>query len=527
MQKIQRELSFAPQMTGLAMAMKKRTIRKQLLMAILPLVLPALAMLYVLPFLSKYGAYPSTSTPIPYRGNGNELMLDWWTPKKSAGSTRVAHLLGLGTQREPSANSEHHLEDAADAARSHFYSYSCQLPTFTTSSSSSHEPENSEEPCLQQLAAKLARAWLPAPRSRWCPGDRNITTGGIVLIKVPKSASSTVAGMALHAAFAVSSLPSSTNSSKLPRPSAGCPVEWEHSIASESPTLQTLAGRPSHKSSISNHKEDERRRYLLLAPIRSPFKRALSDVYYHKVSLGSGTKKAPKDGYIISQLDRVPDNYILRYVTPLKWEPLISSLSQAPIGPKAKSGRDNPPFRIRRSLFEHVQKALHQYDFWLVVDRLEESIVVLANLTETSFHDWVTMPSKVSGSYYRSSPNACVALVRPNATPRILQHAQNLWNPRNAGDRLLYEVATACLDRTIDRIGRDWVAKQVQRLRAFQHHIAVQCARETHFPCSPSGQVQHEASVASCYVRDFGCGHACVRRESQEWESRQRRTGAD
>jgi hypothetical protein len=268
--------------------------------------------------------------------------------------------------------------------------------------------------------------------------------------------------------------------------------------------------------------DDERRRYLLLAPIRSPFRRALSDVYYHKVSLGSGTEKSPKEGYILSQLERVPENFILRYITALDWDP---SFSQVPGEPNAASGHDNQPFQIQRRLVQHIQYAVRQYDFWLVVDRLLESIVVLSNLTGTKFLDWVTMPSKVSGSYYRSSPNSCVPLVPPNSTQRLLQYAQGRWNSRNAGDRLLYEVASACLDRTIDQIGREWVADQVQGLKAFQDHVAVRCANETHFPCSATGEVQREASVASCYVRDFGCGHACVRRESRTWEAQQEHTG--
>jgi hypothetical protein len=379
-----------------------------------------------------------------------------------------------------------------------------------------------EEICLRQFAKSLSRVWKSKTTSEWCPasytqsgdgdnanhGERTVG-GGVVLIKVPKSASSTVAGMVLHAAAAeAATLPSRLSTSP---PSLACHVEWEHARASESPTLRWIDDQGSGASSNNS------RPFLLLAPIRDPLSRALSDVYYHQVSLGSGARKSPQDSFVIRQLNRVQPNFILQYISPHKVDAVSISL---PSDNLSVQGFDHhhPPFRIPRELVEHVQSAVQLYDFWVVVDRFVESVVVLSNLTGTSWHQYMTMPSKVAGSYYRSSPSKCVQLVPPVLTPRVLQHARDSWNARNLGDWLLYHVANASLDRTIDSIGRDWVVQQVHQVRAFQDHIRVACANETYFPCSPSGQVQAELSRKSCYARDFGCGHACVRRESQLWE---------
>lgn len=394
--------------------------------------------------------------------------------------------------------------------------FDCDPPGFDRNRSFTGDDEDL---CLRQLAETLARVWKSKPKSEWCPAsytqlvdvgnsthvDR--TAGGIVLIKVPKSASSTVAGMALHSAAAAEA---SSSSSAVSSPFSACHVEWEHARASESPTLRSLDDRGGGTNSS--------RPFLLVAPIRDPLTRALSDVYYHQVSLGSGARKSPQDSFVIRQLNRVQPNYILQYISPRKVD-AVSSSSPSDNPSLQGFNSHHPPFRIPRNLVEQVRSAVQLYDFWVVVDRFAESVVVLSNLTETSWHQYMTMPSKVGGSYYRSSPSRCVQLVSPVMTPRVLQHAKASWNSRNLGDWLLYHVANASLDQTIDSIGRDWVVKQVQDVRAFQNHIRVACAIETYFPCSPTGQVQAQQSMESCYARDFGCGHACVRRESQRWES--------
>jgi hypothetical protein len=444
-------------------------------------------------------------------GDINAPVLGTGTPSMTVASEKY-HRTSKGTEEGQGATIV-----ASKASPSHV-ALNCDPPGFERNRSFI---EDEEEICLRQFAATLSRVWKSKPTSEWCPashtqlGDAGNPTrgeqsvGGIVLIKVPKSASSTVAGMVLHAAAAAEATSGSSSTSS---PSRNCPVEWEHARASESPTLQWIEAQGSGASS------NKTRPFLLLAPIRDPLARALSDVYYHQVSLGSGARKSPQDSFVIRQLNRVPPNFILQYISPHKADAVAISL---PSDNLSVQGFDHhhPPFRIPRELVEQVQSAVQLYDFWVVVDRFVESVVVLSNLTGTSWHRYMTMPSKVAGSYYRSSPSKCVQLVPPVLTPRVLQHARDSWNARNLGDWLLYHVANASLDRTIDSIGRDWVMQQVHQVRAFQDHVRATCANETYFPCSPSGQVQAELSKKSCYARDFGCGHACVRRESQLWES--------
>jgi hypothetical protein len=440
-------------------------------------------------------------------------------------------ILGTGTPSMTVASERYHRTSkdteegqgttvAASKASPPHVAFDCDPPGFERNRSF---VEDEEMICLRQFAATLSRVWKGKPTSEWCPashaqlGDAGNPTraeqsvGGIVLIKVPKSASSTVAGMVLHAAAAAEATSGSSSTSS---PSMNCPVEWEHARASESPTLRWIDDQGSGASSNNSS-----RPFLLLAPIRDPLARALSDVYYHQVSLGSGARKSPQDSFVIRQLNRVQPNFILQYISPQKVDAVSISLSSDNLSVQGFVHHHHPPFRIPRELVKHVQSAVQLYDVWVVADRFVESVVVLSNLTGTSWHRYMTMPSKVAGSYYRSSPSKCVQLVPPVLTPRVLQHAKASWNARNRGDWLLYHVANASLDRTIDSIGRDWVMQQVPQVRAFQDHVRVACANETYFPCSPSGHVQAELSKKSCYARDFGCGHACVRRESQLWES--------
>ena len=380
--------------------------------------------------------------------------------------------------------------------------------------------------CIDKLAASMARLWSAKPIQKWCPSEHQPAPGsllnatntaaraaahssvrgeqGIILIKVPKSASSTSAGMVLH----VSNVHSHPTDSTKRHPSS-CPVMWEHALAS------TYSNRDTSRS-------------FLLAPIRWPVARAMSDVYFHHVSLTAAQRRRRKDdnppptadGYIISQLRRIPSNFIVRYTTLQPWKEDSDEIHRQNNNNSTAmdaAGVD--------SLYQHVvQQILQDYDFLLVVDRLLESVVVLAHLTNTTWMDWMTVSSKTSGSWHRpgghSKSNFCTRLIAPpplETKPRIQTYIQEEWMTRHAGDMLLYHAANASLDRTIDGIGREWVQQHVKQAQAFQYHIQHVCANETFFPCSDKGVVQLEKSQMSCYARDFGCGHACVRKVAAHW----------
>lgn len=192
-----------------------------------------------------------------------------------------------------------------------------------------------DKACREGLSDQLSRIWPRKPNWPTAPNS------SLLLVKVPKSASSTLAGIALrlqdhHTVHA----------------------DWQHGHGIQ-------------------YQERDKRSTFLLAPIRDPHGRAISSVYFHRFSFHN--IRHPAIETVQLHMDGIPDNYITDYV-------------------HTRSDSD---------LLARVVGTVQDYDFLLVFDRLEESIVLwswLVDLPVSSF--LLATPSKLSGGWYKSG-NKC------------------------------------------------------------------------------------------------------------------------
>ncbi|GAX13894.1 hypothetical protein FisN_5Lh207 [Fistulifera solaris] len=330
-----------------------------------------------------------------------------------------------------------------------------------------------QDACLDHLATKLSRVWSVHNLDAWCRNDRNTQKGspmGLVLIKVPKSASSTLAGVVLRI-----------------QNRHNCTVHWQHKLARE-------------------YSWDDDASAIRVAPIREPSSRAMSSVYFHYVSFhkNTGGPRNPKDSFIIQKLRETKPDFLLDYTADKE---LVVNVT-------------NENDRISE-LYETIRRITTFYHFLFVVDRLDESLLVWSWLTKLPWTDLITMPSKRNGSWYLSG-NRCVSLAGAFLTPAITSFFESAeWKQTHVGDRLLYEVANKSLDRTIDElIGRPSFERDLAQFRDLRQQIENACQNETNFPCSQDGSPQLELAKANCYVRDFGCGYPCIDRFANEMEHR-------
>ncbi|GKY94389.1 hypothetical protein MPSEU_000404900 [Mayamaea pseudoterrestris] len=313
------------------------------------------------------------------------------------------------------------------------------------------------------LAANLSRTWKQRSFSTW-KDSHSSALNTCMLVKVPKSASSTVAGMMLRLGRAFN-----------------CSVSWQHGSAREK--LSNVTAKP----------------LILLAPIRMPETRALSHVYFHKVtfhaapSQANARSKTPGDSFVKTQLEQMPANFITDYT------------------------RINNDIELATDMGELqtvVQDIINTYDFLFVVERMDESLIVLAWILNVPVTTLLTFSSKQGDSWYLvggANRPKCVRLVKPVLTPAVRSRLESpQWRRRNFADLLLYAAANNSLDETIDAIGRDIVAKRVEQLQEYKARLQSSCANTTHFPCSDAGQPQLELSRVACIERDFGCGYKCI-----------------
>jgi hypothetical protein len=396
---------------------------------------------------------------------------------------------------------------------------------------------------IQKLAENLSRVWPHKPISSWClqqPSfnnksnvsstmmlkESNPPPEGLLLVKVPKSASSTVTGVILRI-----------------QDRHQCALtEWKHLLA------YNYANRSFDNS-------------FLVAPIREPATRALSNLFFHDVSF-HGRKRGrprrqqqqqpavalnstisaaatssvsigrPSDRHIRNGLLRAEPNYILQYTSLVQPPPpLQTAEASKPKKKKHPPAHQEPHWNFRNAslemLQEHVVSVIAGYDFLIVVERLPESLVVMALLTGLDITDLLTMSSKQAGMWYYTGggrqKGKCIALIKPiqSLSTKALFESHE-WKKDHVGDSLLHATAVHSLDRTIEALGVDKVKQAVADLKRWQDRVELACSNagvgaaasknETQYPCSATGEPQLELSATSCYIRDFGCGYPCIDR---------------
>jgi hypothetical protein len=318
--------------------------------------------------------------------------------------------------------------------------------------------EDNDRDCssVDSVAVQLSRVWPHKSVSDWCSAeasDDSTKRKGLLLVKVPKAASSTAAGVVLRV-----------------KNRHGCRVQWHHGQASQ----------------YANRELDQS---YLLSTVRLSANRALSSVYYHTISFhGALRRKTPRDRFIVHELNRTQSNFQMHYT----------------ILEKNTTADD--------TLIETVRDIIENYDFIMVAERMEESLVVWAWLTDVSLANVVVMSSKLSGTYYYNGKK-CMNLVKPIKTQGVEAYFRSdAWQSAHSGDALLHAAANRSLDRTIETMGWNRFQRDLAEYRRLTQVVSATCTNEAHFPCSSTGERQLELAAKNCYVRDFGCGYPCIDR---------------
>ena len=175
---------------------------------------------------------------------------------------------------------------------------------------------------------------------------------------------------------------------------------------------------------------------------------------------------------------------------------------------------------------QHVAQVINGYNFIGIIERLDESLVALQLLLGLDTSDILYMSSKVHGTYDRRpimgnrQSYECVKLASFNTTKddkelsskQIVSYVtSDEWFAKNYGDYLLYHAANISLDRTIvETIGLPKFAKALKEYRNMQHLAQRHCHNKVFYPCSTNGIDQIELSNTNCLSNDEACGYKCM-----------------
>jgi hypothetical protein len=330
--------------------------------------------------------------------------------------------------------------------------------------------------CFQKQGGLLARAFPDRPKVSWCipasrPEENTFRDGkwqGLLLVKVPKAASSTAAGLTLRIAN-----------------QTGCAVQFEH--------REGIEYSERHAESF------------LLGTVRRPAARAFSMAYF----------------FIIAPLNITPtDPNIIRSIntrrggkTKGKGGYMFKYMSLRPILPHSV-WKPSEPTKVQNEtlVMDYVQDIVNRYDFLMVVERMDESLTALALVAGLDLGDVLSTSAKVSGEYKlaRSGKNEgrCSKQAKGRVSKGMEKYFETkAWLAMNYADYVLYEAANRSLDLTIEQIGRDRFDRALAELRRLKAKATQVCGDHVGLGCTGDGVALPENT---CYVRDFGCGHKCV-----------------
>ena len=343
---------------------------------------------------------------------------------------------------------------------------------------------------MEKIGAEFARAFPVHSNFSWCTHEgytrnkdkrtRDLYTfespKGLLYVKVPKAASSTTASV-WH---------------RISRNNGNCDFREEHHYGKH----------------IGNHYGNrDKSASFLLGSIRDPASRAISRVFFSQVSQ---MKKESTDANVLEWLNTTDGQvgavsegqggFQLRYMS---FDPLKPGVAWNPEAPGEVNNTD--------LVHQQVQQIVQGYDFFIVVERMDESLIVLQLLLGIDIGDLLTLDSKVQGMYTYIAK--CFKGVKAHISPRVKEHlSSNTWYAQNYGDYVLHAAANASLDTTIDALGRTRVEETVEKFRRLKSLANEKCASRAFYPCSKEGEEQLEKAKESCYVygKDFGCGYQCI-----------------
>lgn len=158
-----------------------------------------------------------------------------------------------------------------------------------------------------------------------------------------------------------------------------------------------------------------------------------------------------------------------------------------------------------------IEDILNDYNFIAVLERLDESLVVLQMLLGLTTKDILYTRARSSGTFsngWKGRP--CFFISHSFLTDGMKDFfVSEEWEKTIQHDLMLYEAANASLDRTIDALGRK---EFKSKLLAFQQGLTVaaeNCRGRVIGICSESGE-EIPRPNRTCYVWSEGCDHECL-----------------
>ena len=166
-------------------------------------------------------------------------------------------------------------------------------------------------------------------------------------------------------------------------------------------------------------------------------------------------------------------------------------------------------------LSQFVQETIDDFDFLGIVERMEESLVLLSFMLDLPVTDVLYTNAKVAGNMImRAGEKECrkVGYHRPLLPSMEAWLASEEWNEAMRVDNMFYDAVNRSIDHTIKHsIGRDRFDARMHEFRTAKAALDEYCADKIITICGNHDHGDDEnVELSKCYHRDIGCGYECI-----------------
>mmetsp|Transcript_3367 Transcript_3367/g.9898 ORF Transcript_3367/g.9898 Transcript_3367/m.9898 type:complete len:477 (+) Transcript_3367:205-1635(+) len=274
----------------------------------------------------------------------------------------------------------------------------------------------------------------------------------LLFLKGPKCASSTTAGLArrIAAHYGVHC--------------QGCGNSG--AVRASHPRL--IAGHISHNSQLDRVIHNLNPSAFVWTFVREPAERCLSEFYHFRVTR-RGVE--PSDANVLSFASSVCNEYIWRY--------------------------------------HHLDVHEDRVNFYGIVERMNESLLILAHRLGLTFGDIIFASAKVTGQsipihdmFGRPAKTLVPHIPLRKQSEEVQAYFHGEFMTKNTKEYTLYRRAHELLDDFIEKIGRDRFQEQLEYFNAM--------VKKVHAECEVYNKQGYIADKSQCYWRDNGCAYSCL-----------------
>ena len=374
----------------------------------------------------------------------------------------------------------------------------------------------------------------------WSPFNdyiqRQPTMEGFLFVKIEKAASSTLAGIAARISVKVGQRLHKANpnftrwyddsSHQWHTAQPICRTRMSHLWSTRGPQVFLPGKRPQQKS-------------FLWTFFKEPSRRVLSEFFYFFVDLAKPEKRKPTDDATVidylmmhgrgSQIHKIlPQRSKVPQWTGAGGDPQKTIAAWARNDTTTKMNVsavvESPEYQTYRTkVTKYVQSAVNQMDFVGIVERMDESLVLLQWILglEGGPGDVMAINAKSAGSYlYKRKPKqllgTCVVIPKHALSPNVKAFIESdewkyVWN---LADYMMYEAIQKSLNHTMETaMGRESFRSALETFHTAQRLVETQCSPpHIALSCSPNGTAARPSQKDPCYYGGSGCGYKCLDR---------------